>query len=447
MPTFNVSFLNPKMKGGGGGTGILADQLSILENTLAKDGYLSPGDYDILIKKAREIRNSGDLTADQRSNYDVKISLYERSKAGAQYQKSDDIALMNKALDSEAAEDVMVTGNNPQEFIKGRMASLQAKLNDLSEVIGRREASGDETTDYYNEYNATLQDYRDKSEALESMANFDQKNPIQGFVAYVTTNKSGEIVNVDYGRYGSKSGYAETNGMINGFQVYGKVNYKADGKNYFKLGDKTFTAADMLVQDPNNPGSFKPNKLMADVQDPSGRGLFTKAKAGYINFSGQNIPIQSYLPNDSWAKGVNGTLYHRRPDGGYTKYLNASEDQLPINGPVLSMPDGFEKSLMRGVDETVDASAPIVPDQGMSGAANTDYLASPQSGAPAPEPIKMNYGLPNPFNPEQPAQSSPKKSQAYRTPQQPSAKVDNSVMATAKRTIQSGVQAVKNLFS
>ena len=77
MAIFNVSFLNPALqtKKGGTGVGMLADQLQILENDLAKDGYLSPGDYDILIQKAREIQMSGSLTADQRSGMMLKFQV------------------------------------------------------------------------------------------------------------------------------------------------------------------------------------------------------------------------------------------------------------------------------------------------------------------------------------------------------------------------------------
>lgn len=464
MPTFNVSFLNPNLKkSGGSGAGILADQLAILENSLGKDGFLSPGDYDILIKKAREIQMGNSLTKDQRSSYDVKISEYEKAKEVGDLQKASDIERMNKAIKSEAAEDVMVVGNNPQLFLKGRISSIQSKLNDLSEVITQKTAAGDDTTDYYNEYNSTLQEYRTKMEASQAMGDFanDQTKPIQGYVAYVTTNKNGEIVDVDYGKYGEKSGYAETNGMIDGFQVYGKINYKEDGKNYFKLADKTFTAADMLIQDSANPGSFKPNKLMADVQDPTGRGIATRASAGYVNIPGATIQIQSYLPNNSWAKGVNGTIYNRDSSGNYKKYINATEDKLSIDGPILNIPESFEKSLMRNVTETVDVSAPITPDQGMNMSPSTDF------GTPQSSPIKMNYGLENPFNHSADSQNKPLpqssmsnptpsaslpsqstgKSQAFRTPQQPSKTPASGVMATAQRTIQSGVNAVKGLFS
>ncbi len=448
MATFNVSFLNPALqKSGGSGAGILADQLAILENSLAKDGYLSPGDYDILIAKAREIQMSG-LTADQRSNYDVKISGYERAKSTSEIEKTDDISRMNKILNSEASEDVMVVGINPREFLKGRMASIEGKLKELSEIITRRENSGLDTTDYYNEYNLSLQEYQKRAEALQAMGEVSEglAEPISGYVAYVETNANGEIVNVDYAKYGEKTGYAETNGMIDGFQVFGKVNYKKDGENYFKLGNQTFSAADMLTPDPANPGSFKPNKLMANVQE---KGVIRRAQSGYINMSQPDIRIQDYLPNNSWAKGNNGTLYKKREDGGYTKYLNATPESLNIQDSILNMPEGFERSLMDKVDETIDVTAPITPDEGMAVAPSID------NGVPMQDqiiqgqvPTKMNYGLPNPFNqPSQQPTTTQNKSQAFRTPQQPSARVDSGVLATAKRTIQSGVDSVKRFFS
>jgi len=445
MAQFNVSFLNPALQksGGGSGAGILSDQLSILENNLAKDGFLSPGDYDILISKAREIQMNGGLTADQRSNYDVKISNYERGKSTSEIDKSDDITRMNKILNSESNEDVMVVGNNPREFLKGRMASIESKLNDLAEIIERRENSGQDTTDYYNEYNAALQEYQKRAGAFQAMGEGVTENmtePIPGFVAYVETNSNGEIVNVDYAKYGEKTGYAETNGMIDGFQVFGKVNYKRDGDNYFKLGNQTFSAADMMTPDPNNPGAYKPNKLMANVQS---QGVIKRAESGYVNMSQPDLRIQDYLPNNSWAKGNNGTLYKKREDGGYTKYLNATPESLNIDGPILNMPEGFERSLMNKVDETIDPTIPIAPEQNMGMEPVMETPGMQDQIMQGQTPTKMNYGLDNPFN--QP--KSEPKSQAFRTPQQPSAKVDSGAFSTAKRTVQSGIDSVKRLFS
>ncbi len=430
MAVLNVSFLNSKNRtSGSGDVGILADKLQILENELGKDGYLAPGDYDLLIGTASQIRNSGGLSTAQRSNYDVKISTYQKSKQLAAMQMDDDIDKINREVKSEAAEDVMIVGNNPEKFLQGRAASLQAKLADLQETITRKEASGDDTTKYINEYNDTLRQYSDRLNALKDIQSFDGANPINGYAAYVTTNNKGEIVDVDYDKYGAKNGYAETNGMINGFQVFGKVNSKKDGKNIFILGGNTFSAPDLMIPDAANPGSFKPTKLVAGVEQ---RGPIAVGKSGYLALDGNSIRIQSYLPEDSWAEGVNGTLYHRRADGGYTKYINATVADLNIpEQSILRIPKTLEANLMRGVDQTVDGAETITPDEGIN--------FNPSGASPVTPVGPINLPATSP--------TADKTGQTYRTPQQPQ---DNTTPTTSnvfQRTLKSAGNFFKGIFS
>ena len=453
MATFNVSFLNPALQKSGGGpsVSILSDQLAILENELAKDGYLSPGDYDLLISKAREIQNNPSLTETQRSNYNVKISNYEKQKAVLELDKASDIETLNKQLQSEAAEDVMIVGNNPVEFLKGRQASLESKLTILTESLQQKALSGADTVDYQNEINETLKEYQKTLETFEMLGEYDGSNPVNGLVAYVETNNNGEIVNVHYGRYGDKTGYFETNGVIDGFQVYGKVNYTRDDINYFILGDKEFSASNMLIQDPNNPGTYKiqTKKLMADVEDIGNRGIMRRAQAGYVNFSGQNLSVQDYVQKNSWAKGVNGSLYKRTENGDYQKYLNAKPEDLNIDGPIINLPESYEKTLMQNVSETIDFSQPISPDQGQMGMSpNLDSLGNqniegtntkPQQSLESPYPnVQGAY-------PMQKQQSS--STQIRRTAQSPTERASTGVMDTARRTVQSGANYLKSLFS
>ncbi len=98
MAVFNVSFLNPAMRSSGGSnSGLLADQLSILQNELGKDGFLSPGDYDLLIEKARTIQSMPGLSASQKSEYNVKISAFEKQKSVGVLSKEGDIGFMNRS--------------------------------------------------------------------------------------------------------------------------------------------------------------------------------------------------------------------------------------------------------------------------------------------------------------------------------------------------------------
>jgi hypothetical protein len=442
MAVFDVSFLNSKLRKATGGpsVGILSDQLTILQNELGKDGFLSPGDYDVLIKTAREIQTTGALTPAQRSDYDVRISNFEKAKAIVKLEKADDIERMNRTTKSEAAEDVMMVGNNPAEFLKGRVASVQAKLNDLTEIIERRNATGQDNTEYMNEYQSTLSEYNEKLSALWSMQNFDGKSPVLGYVAYVTTNEKGEITDVDYGRHGAKSGYAETNSMIDGFQVYGKINFKREGRNYFVLGKEMFSAPDMMIPDPATPGSFKPNKLVANVQQ---RGPLTVGESGYINIPNSEVKVQSYIPNNSWAKGVGGTIYKRRADGGYSRYLNVSQPlpDMPALDAMITLPTSYEQSLMSSADETIDVTAPIRPDQGMD-------IAAPTTVNPYEQP-QGYYGQPA-AQPEQGMSIDKTKSArtgATKTAKQPKQNNPATFGSTIQRTIKSGADYVKNLFT
>ena len=431
MAVFNVSFLNPKLRkssGGGASVGILADQLSILENDLGRDGYLAPGDYDILIEQANKAMVHPSLSASQRSDYKVRVARYEREKAAAANNLKDDLGRMNRAIKSEAAENVMMVGNNPQEFLRGRVASLRAKLNDLADIIERKTASGADVSEYNNEYQETLRELQNKVEIQNSLGGVDQTNPnpIFGYAAYVATNNNGEIIDVDYDRIGNKSGYAETNGLINGLQIYGKINHKQDGKNYFKLGNKLFSAVDMLKPDPNNPGVFTTERLVADVPQD---GMLKIGEGGYISMQPQDIPTQSYLPRNSWAKGINGTLYKRGADGGYTRYLNVNQSMydMPPLDQMVTIPKKMERSLMGSYGrETFDAAEPIKPDKGMS-------FISPESvglgtgGAPmSMEPQKNNISL-------------------ERT-KAPAEKASSGIMETAGRTIKSGIDYLKSVF-
>jgi len=453
MATFNVSFLNPALqKSGGSGpsVSILSDQLQILENELAKDGYLSPGDYELLINKAREIQNNPSLTESQRSNYNVKISNYEKQKSVLEVEKSSDIETLNKQLQSEAAEDVMIVGNNPVEFLKGRQASLEAKLNTLSEAMQQKVLSGADTVDYQNEINETLREYQKTLETFEMLGNYDGGDPVNGLVAYVETNNNGEIVNVHYGQHGDKTGYVETNGVIDGFQVYGKVNYKRDDSNYFILGNKEFSASNMLIPDPNNPGAFKTNKLMADVENVGGRGVIRRAESGFVNFSGQNLSVQDYVPKNSWAKGVNGSLYKRTENGDYQKYLNANPEDLDVNGPIINLPESYERTLMQNVSETIDFSQPMTPDQGQMGVSSgLDGLGGQDvGGINTQQSQRLDSPYPNvqgPYPMQQQQQSS--STQIRRTAQSPTERASTSVMDTARRTVQSGANYLKSLFS
>lgn len=455
MPVFDFGAALGR-KSGGGGSGILLDQLQIAENMLAKDGYLSEGDYDTLINMAKTLQLSPGLTPDQRSSYNVKLSEYSKNKALVTQKNTSDIDRMNAAIKSESREDVMVSGNNPTEFLKGRAASLTAKIADLTETIDSRDQSGQDSSQYTMELNDTLRQYSDVINAQEAAKNFNPNDPspIPGYAAYAVTNNKGEIVDIDYAPYGSKSGYVETSGMINGFQVYGKVNQKVNGRNVFKLGDQTFSGVDSMLPDPENPGSFKASRLVNESQQ-SGNQYVKFGKNGYTNIDPRGVQIQSYIPRGTWAKGVNGTYYLRGEDGNYTKYLNFTP---PVpDDQILQIPKSLENRILAYSKQTVDGSAASAP-AGFIGPVNSLTPLAPTAASTTDSLLPVQSAPSNPAEPfnntppafnlqgNQPGTAVPAVPSVKQT-SQPISRSPQSTGGYAAQTLKKGVDFVKNLFS
>lgn len=367
MPVFDTSFLLGDRSKSGGGPGILADQLEILEsNLLGDNGFLSNGDYDLLIAEAQRLANSAQ-TAASRSSFASKAAKYKSQKSVKGFQAAENMDKIHRTLKNEAAERVFAVGTSPNDiedgqgnsypgYLSGKVDSLSTALSDLTEIIDRKEAVGEDATEYRLELRDLAGQYNDAVQAHEAGKSWDGSNPISGHGAFVTTNTQGEVTDVDYLPVGARTGYNETNAMINGFQVYGKAVAK-DGKKVFKLMNETFSGVDSYAPDPNNPGSFsvQPTRLIATSQQ-SGNSFNKRGSQGFINFDSTNLMTQSYIPRDSWAKTADGTLYKRRGDGGYSKYVNYEPDDVdPTSIPT------FPSSMFRqiNVDETVDGSSSV----------------------------------------------------------------------------------------
>lgn len=442
MATFNVSFLNPSLrkKTGSTGVGILSDQLTILQSELSKDGYLSSGDYDLLITKAQEIRNSGSLTADQMSNFDVKIANFQALKSIASLEKDESIDILKRTMQDEQYTNVLIFGNSPEQYLQTKQDSLLSYINELSETIERRTSSLQDTTEHQNELNNALSQYRSLADMQNAFSSRQENSPINGYVAYVETNSRGEIIDIDFDKYGSKGGYVETNGMIDGFQVYGKVNSKRNGYNQFYLGNNTFSGVDMIRPDPTNPNTFQTSMMIdQNSQKNLGGTGFVTAAPSWLNISGQELSTQSYMPNDSWAKGANGTVYYRRKDGGYTKYLNVKDgvsmSGIPESG-FLRLPSAFESSLMQNVDETFDAAMPMTPDEGLL------YSPIPQDMI---QPGPQAQSAVGPMSRYAPAPQDNQTQQSISRTKQPTDRSPLGFYQNAKRTMSSAINKIKSM--
>ena len=360
MPAFDFSGIGLKPKSSPD-YGFLVDQLDIKRNQLESDGKLSPGDYDLLIKQARQIYSNPALSPAQRSNVLVKISQYDQEKKTSTQKDLGDIGKLNNEVQDDMRKNVMLFGNNPSTLLQANADALRMKIDRLSQTIDSLNYAGADASNHINEYNDTLSQYSDALQAIDDVKNFKAgSKPASNYVAYVTTNSKGEITDVSVGKTGSKTGYAETNGLYGGLQIYGKVNRKEFGKNVFVMGNDTFSGSDLTIQDPTTPGAFRSAPLLA--QGTSQGKNFGVIPDQFKEVDLSQTRTQTAIPAGSFAQGANGFLYERLPNGQYKKYVNTTAQKLGVpDTNIIKIPRTMEQYITPSVTETIDGSKPFNP--------------------------------------------------------------------------------------
>jgi hypothetical protein len=409
MANFDVSFLNSKLKKSTGDYGFLVDQLSIKENQLASDGKLSPGDYDLLVGEAQKVYAHPGLTPDQRSNIKVKISAWDQGKKVNSLKDSQNLTKLNNEVKDDNIKNSMILAKNPSVFLQASVASTRAKLNSLSESINNLQSAGDDASSHLLEYEKTLNDYNDLLQAQSDVTEYQKApsgKPTSAFAAYVNTNTKGEVTGISIEKAGSRTGYAETNGLYGGLPIYGNAKLQ-NGKQTFKIGDQSFSAANILVPDPQNPGSFKNNKLVSESSQTNlGMGRTKATAGGYTDINLETIRSQTVVPVDSYVKGNKGFIYQAKSDGTYKKIVNSTPEKLGIDiNDLPSIPRDYENNLIiPRVSETVDESmAPELP-MPQVGASSVSYQPT-QTTTPT---AQVSAGQPNT---KAPTERAPKSTQ------------------------------------
>lgn len=415
MAVFNVGNMRKgaaKPSSGGSGYGILIDQLSILENELKRDGNLSPGDYDILIGEARKLASNPALTTDQRSNVTVKISSYESLKSSKQISRESDVNAMNREAEDDWRRSVKVFANDPIALADTKIALAQNKLQSIVQAIDAVESSGQDASGLYASQADVLGEMQDALDARQIMDMHIPKDPnapaaeyarpSSDFVAYIDTNSRGEVVSVDFGRQGDKSGYVETDGLYGGLQIYGKAR-KVGDELAFRMGGTTFRGSSAEYFDPMTMKTIKP-KLTSKPPDETGR--FNIGTPTYTDVNLSTVRSQPLVRPGGFAQGRDGTLYEALDGGGYRKFVGALPDQFGLqSGDMMPLTSRDEDYVSSEATETVMGSA--MPQMS---AANPDVMRSfIDGGLPSPVPL----GPPAPKNmggepePEQPQSSQP----------------------------------------
>lgn len=425
MPVLDVSFFGKPSGAGTGTYDVLVDQLQILEAQLAVDGKLSPGDYKLLQAEARKLYGMPGLSAAQRSNINVKIAQYGSQGSRTGLADTQDISRLDKEAEDDFRASIQVAGNNPSALLKIHGDVLQAKLASLAESIDQLASADDDYTAHAAAYNETLNQWIATREAITKVDAYQGGGqPVGDVVAYLTTNSSGEIVDVKFDRAGAKQGYQETNAVYGGMQVYGKVNRKENGKNIFVLGNETYGAADVLI--PGADGTFKSSTLINSKNTTGGR--VSIAQSGYVDVDRNSVRPQSYVPVGGWAQGVGGTFYQRNEDGSYTKFVNMKRDLIPAGDTdILPVPSTLEAGLNARVSKTVDPSTlgtvvPYRPGFEPGGVFST-------VGSPAPTPEAQPTPTPTPG----------------RTPAGPQQEPGASQPGVVRRTFESAKRFLGNL--
>ena len=204
MANFDVSFLNPKLRGTSSQDyGFLVDQLDIKRNQLEADGKLSPGDYKLLTAEAQKIYAHPGLTPAQRSNIEVKISSYQSDSNKNLSKDANNISRINREIKDDMSKIGLRFSNQPTKFLEAQAAAYNAKIDSLSESINQLEAAGDDATEHYNELTTTLDDYNNTLQALDDVTNYKGGSaPTSNYAAYVVTNSKGEVVDLKVDRVG-----------------------------------------------------------------------------------------------------------------------------------------------------------------------------------------------------------------------------------------------------
>lgn len=408
MSNFDVKFLDPKLKSSSGDYSFLVDQLTMKENQLSADGKLSPSDYDILNGMARKMYSYPGLSANNRASIEVKMSNWSKQKSTTQLSDNNDLSRLNDETADELNKATMMVGNDPAKFVKVNVDVTRAKLNALSDSINSLELSGSDASAHRLEFKKTADKLNDLLDAQDAVTNAKPgQKPGSGFAAYITTNARGEITDVKIDRAGAVGGYSETNATYGGLTVYGKPRIQ-DQKQVFKIGNSTFSTANVMVPDPANPGAFKTNILTSDDQKTAlGTGGFSKATAGQVKeLNPAELKTQTAIPDGQYAKGSNGFYYQAKPDGTYKKIVGATPEKLGVQpGDIMNVPKGMESSLIiPRVNETADLTMPVTPPPAPPTGQVPSAGPSLSSSAPLPPPdILPGKGSP----PPQPAVRAP----------------------------------------
>jgi len=322
MPTIRSPFLRTgfKVPGSGGGSTELSvtianSQLTILENELSKDGFLSVADYEKLIKKASELKAGFNTSTQSGRNaiasMEATISNYQSNVNSFNRQKSN-VNTLTESLNDDIDVLKLTYSGEPAVFFSEKEKRLEDALKDLDNFYAAAEEAGD-----IGSMNDYMHAYKEVQNELQVAKTFDERKG--SFGAFIVTDPSGVPIDVDYRALTPQNivGYRETDKEFDGMPLWIYPNSSTEGMSSAVLGKHVFSESDTGAE-----GDFQ--SLIAGGQRQ--RKLVSKNDDEVIS---DDLLIRTYVPEKAWAQGKD-SLYKNLGNNRYIKYTDVKAEDLSI---------------------------------------------------------------------------------------------------------------------
>lgn len=325
MPVFRSTLLKPgapKPSGGGNyfSSTMASSQLSIMEDMLKTDGILNQADYDMLIKKAIELRSyfaSGSKSdANSLAVLDERISAYMLGKSQFESAKLVSTDKIEADLNDTLKTLSLSHGTKPKEYLDKASKVLNEAINFIGEQYEKANQADNFETAYklsavYNKIKEQYDDVISMTAALES-------GKTDSFATFIDTDAAGRITGINYkplnkGEIGS---YMPTNALLDNIKVYVRPVVGPNGISTAYLAGNKFD---------NTQGIASP--LSGEVTHNL---LISGDPAQQINLKTENLAVRGYIPDGSWARGRHGDFYKNIGDNSYVKYPKIDPDVIGL---------------------------------------------------------------------------------------------------------------------
>lgn len=325
MPVFKSTLLKPgaprKSSGGGYFSSTMASsQLSIMEDMLKTDGVLNQADYDILTKKAIELRqyfSSGSKSdANALAALDQRISSYMLGKSQFDLNKQFSTDKIENELNDTLKTISLSSGTKPAEYLDKASKTLNETINFIGDQYDK--ATKADNWEVASKLSTTYNKIKEQYDDVISMKAALESGKADNFAAFIDTDAAGRITGINYKplNKGEVGGYMPTNALLDDVKVYVRPVVGPDGVSKAYLAGNKFDNTVGIA----SPISGNPVHDVLISGDP----------AQQIKLDSKGLAVRGYIPDGSWAHGRSGNFYKNIGDNSYIKYPNFDPDVVGL---------------------------------------------------------------------------------------------------------------------